>query len=101
MVIFSSVLQYLEFPDQLTDKISKKKIKNLIISRTPFHQNKDVIKIQEVPKNIYKASYPVRIFNKKSFLKKMKNRGFKIKNRIKISEKLDNINYHSFYFIRN
>lgn len=101
LVIFSSVLQYLEFPDQLLDKISKKKIKNLIILRTPFHKNEDVIKIQEVPKNIYKASYPVRIFNKKNFLKKMKNRGFKIKNHIKTSEKLDNINYHGFYFIRN
>jgi len=101
LVIISSVLQYLEFPDKLIDKISKKKIKNLIISRTPFHQNKGVVKIQEVPKNIYKASYPVRIFNKKNFLKKMKNRGFKIKKRIKISENLDNINYHSFYFIRN
>lgn len=101
LVIFSSVLQYLEFPDKLLDKISKKKIKNLIISRTPFHTNDDVIKIQEVPKNIYKASYPVRVFNKNKFLKKMKNRGFKIKKRIKISEKLDDINYHSFYFIRN
>ena len=73
----------------------------MIISRTPFHTNDDVIKIQEVPKNIYKASYPVRVFNKNKFLKKMKNRGFKIKKQIKISEKLDNINYHSFYFIRN
>ena len=101
LVIFSSVLQYLEFPDKLLDKISKKKIKNLIISRTPFHTSNDVIKIQEVPKNIYKASYPVRVFNKNNFLKKMKNRGYKIKKRIKISEKLDDINYNSFYFIRN
>ena len=101
LVILSSVLHYLEFPDYLLDKISKKKIENLIISRTPFHDNQDTIKIQEVPKNIYKASYPVRIFNKRKFIKKMKTRGFKIKKKINTFEKLDNFNYYGFYFRRN
>ncbi len=101
LIIFSSVIQYLEEPYALLKEITKKKIKNIIISRTPFSSKSEVIKIQFVPKHIYKSSYPVRILNIFNFLTFMKNNGYKIKNKLKVNEKIGKYNYESFYFIKN
>ena len=101
LIIFSSVIQYLEEPYALLKKITKKKIKNIIISRTPFFQQKEVIKIQYVPKHIYKSSYPVRIFNNSIFLEFMRTNGYKIKKKLKIDEKIDKYKYKSFFFVKD
>jgi putative methyltransferase (TIGR04325 family) len=101
LIIFSSVIQYLEDPYVLLKEITKKKIKNIIISRTPFFQQKEIIKIQYVPKHIYNSSYPVRIFNNFFFLEFMKTNGYKIKKKLKIDEKIDKYNYESYYFVKD
>ena len=101
LIIFSSVIQYLEAPYSILKKITKKKIINIIISRTPFFNDRDIIKVQIVPKHIYESSYPVRIFNKKKFLNFMKINGYLVKQKIKVNEKLDKYNYQSFYFKKN
>ena len=101
LIIFSSVIQYLEAPYSILKKITKKKIINIIISRTPFFNDRDIIKVQIVPKHIYESSYPVRIFNKKKFLNFMKSNGYLVKQKIKVNEKLDKYNYQSFYFKKN
>lgn len=98
LVIFSSVLQYLRSPYSLLDKALNKKIQNVIISRTPFFKNKEMIKIQIVPKHIYKASYPIRIFNQNKLIKFMKERGYFVKNNILTDEQIDGINYKGFLF---
>lgn len=101
LLIFSSVLQYIEFPDLILKKVFKKKTKNIIITRTPFHDKQDEIKIQIVPKHIYTASYPIRIFNKKNFLYKMKKNGYKIKKKLLVEEAIDKYIYQGFYFKKN
>ena len=101
LVIFSSVLQYLEYPYDLIRKIANKKIKNVIILRTPFHDEDELIKIQVVPKYIYPASYPIRIFNRNNFLKTMKDYNYKIIKRILTTERLDGFSYKSYFFQKN
>ena len=100
LIIFSSVLQYLKSPFSLLDNIANKNIKNVIISRTPFFDKVDLIKIQVVPKHIYSASYPIRIFNHSKFLKFMKTRGYKIKENIPTNESIDDIDYKSHFFVK-
>jgi len=68
VVLFGSVLQYLEKPYEILDKISGLEIRYILIDRTPFiDKNRDRITVQKVPKNIYKASYPCWYFSKDKF----------------------------------
>ena len=101
LIIFSSVLQYIEFPFKLLQKVSERKVNKILVLRTPFSDKNNHIKIQSVPKNIYKSNYPVRIFNYYFFLKFMRNNGYKIKKKIFTDEKLGIYSYKSFYFLRN
>ncbi len=72
VVIFSSSLQYLENIEEILDEVIKSDANFLVIDRTPFHQASDHhIKIQFVPKNIYNASYPIRIFSKQALLSRL------------------------------
>jgi putative methyltransferase (TIGR04325 family) len=66
-ILFSSVLQYLEEPYKLLDKIKQLKFKHIIIDRTPLVLGKDRITVQRVNRMIYKASYPCWFFNKRKF----------------------------------
>ncbi len=69
VVVFSSVLQYLENPDKILDEVAKSGAQYLVIDRTPFQsQDKHAIKVQHVSKSIYNASYPIRIFSKQALL---------------------------------
>lgn len=68
-ILFSSVLQYLEKPEDILKKIDLINAESLIIDRTPISdQMEDRIVIQHVPPKIYKASYPMRIFSEKKLL---------------------------------
>jgi putative methyltransferase (TIGR04325 family) len=98
LIIFSSVLQYLEFPFKLLDTVVKKNIKNILVLRTPFHDGSDIIKIQEVPNYIYNSSYPVRIFSKKRFLEYMKKNNFFLAKKLFCDEVVGKFFYKSFYF---
>lgn len=97
-VLFSSSLQYLEYPYQILDKIIKKKIPNIIIHRSPFTESNEIIKIQHVPKYIYDASYPIRILNINKICNKLKNAGYKINSKFKLKEEIDGYFYETFYF---
>ena len=101
VVLFSSVLQYLEFPYRIINFFIKKKIKNIIILKTPFSKKKELIKIQIVPKHIYDASYPIRIFNEKFFSKLFKDNNYKIIPSLFINEQIDNIFFKNFIFKLN
>lgn len=70
VVIFSSVLQYLENPYLVLRESFEQKIPYIFIDRTPFQEKrkKDILTTQRVPRKIYNASYPCWIFNTHTFL---------------------------------
>ena len=68
VLLLSSVLQYLDKPYDWIEKFTKLNFQSIIIDRTCFIQNyTDMITIQNVPEFIYKASYPMWLFNKEKF----------------------------------
>ena len=67
VILLSSVLQYIDEPYRLLDKIITKNIKYIIFDRTPFIKGDDRITIQKVHPSIYKATYPCWFFNKNKF----------------------------------
>jgi|SRR3989344_1837853 len=72
-IIFSSVLQYLENPYHMLQRVKDQKFRFIIIDRTLFLSNdtndtSDRITIQKVPPHIYNASYPCRFFDENKFL---------------------------------
>jgi putative methyltransferase (TIGR04325 family) len=70
VILLSSVLQYIESPNNLVDKLSKVGAKCLVIDRTPFSvYEKDRLVNQRVPAAIYSASYPMWIFSLSMFEK--------------------------------
>jgi len=72
-VLLSSVLQYLSEPFNLLVDIAKLDSKIIVVDRTPFAvDEKERIKIQHVPSNIYSASYPCWFFSRTDFVEKMK-----------------------------
>ena len=69
-IILSSVLQYIESPYELLDKIVGLNFTYIIFDITSFLEHgKDRITVQKVPPHIYNASYPVWVFEKEKFLK--------------------------------
>ncbi|MFM9987027.1 TIGR04325 family methyltransferase [Flavobacterium sp.] len=74
VLLLSSVLQYLENPNQWIEKFNNLQIEYIIIDRTAFiDSDEDILTIQNVPESIYKASYPAWFFNKEKLIKKFKN----------------------------
>lgn len=74
LVLFSSVLQYLENPyDTLLKAVNLNSA--VIIDRTPFLEDTERICVQKVPESIYKASYPHRFLNKKRVIEILSSNG--------------------------
>ena len=73
--LLSSVLQYLPDTAQIFKEVDNSGATILIVDKTPFSQlDKDIISIQIVPKNIYHASYPMKIFSKNKFIQTINSR---------------------------
>jgi putative methyltransferase (TIGR04325 family) len=69
VVILSSVLQYLPFPQKIMETIVRLGIEHIIIDRTPIICGvSEVIAVQENSPRIVKSSYPVRLFLRESLL---------------------------------
>ncbi len=64
VVLFSSVLQYLEHPIEIIDQVLGLDPMAVIIDRTPVAKTGERITIQHVPKSIYPATYPCRFLDK-------------------------------------
>lgn len=101
IVLFSSVIQYLEYPYKIINYLLKKKIRNIFFLKTPFINNKELIKVQIVPKHIYDASYPIRIFNEQIFLKLFRENNYKITPHTLPDEKIGAISFKNFIFKLN
>ena len=102
-IILNNVLQYIENPSYIIDILSKYKGMTIIIDNIIFtEKNKDIIIVQKTPKRIYEATYPLRIFSKSKFLKKI-SQYFKIienkKNNFSFDLSFDNVDYKSEYLI--
>lgn len=68
-ILFCGVIQYLEKPYDLLAKVIDKEFKYVIFDRTSFlKEGDDRLTIQQVPAEIYQASYPAWFFNLKKFL---------------------------------
>ncbi|KAA9036383.1 methyltransferase, TIGR04325 family [Ginsengibacter hankyongi] len=66
VLLLSSVLQYLERPYEWIAKFVALKIPYIIIDRTAFvDSERDILSVQNVPEEIYKASYPAWFFGEK------------------------------------
>jgi putative methyltransferase (TIGR04325 family) len=73
--LLSGVLQYLETPYLIMEKIFNSNIEYIIIDRTTFiSNNNDVLTIQTVHKDIYEAKYPAWFFSFDMFQKYLENR---------------------------
>ena len=67
-IFFSGVLQYLENPFAILEKVKSSSIKFIIIDRTSFHTaDHDKIVLQKAPRSVFKASYPSWIFSQNKF----------------------------------
>jgi len=87
ILVLSGVLQYIEEPYNILDDILKYDFEYVLIDRTPFStQNKNKIKLQIVPPNIYRASYPCHFFDQESFEKYFINKQYHL---IEIFDALD------------
>jgi putative methyltransferase (TIGR04325 family) len=64
VVLLSSVLQYLQSPTEVLQRLSESGASCLIIDRTPFAAaGRGRLLIQRVPPRIYSASYPMWVFS--------------------------------------
>jgi putative methyltransferase (TIGR04325 family) len=100
LVLVSSVLQYIETPFILLDQLIALKADYLLVLKTPVHQKSDQIKVQRVPDYIYKASYPIRIFNKSRLLNYFKINNYQLIKNNFTNEFIDNISFENFFFMR-
>jgi putative methyltransferase (TIGR04325 family) len=78
VVLLSSVLQYLEKPVHFLAQLSKYKVPLIILDRTPFLKKPDLsyVRIQKVPKRIYRASYPCWLFSKDELIASIYENGY-------------------------
>ena len=98
LVLFSGVLQYLSKPFDILNFLISQKIKYFLILRTPFHKLAEQIKIQIIPKYIYKSSYPIRIFNEISFLEYFSKNNYRNISVDFRNETIDNFIFKNLFF---
>lgn len=69
ILILSSVLQYIERPYELLEKLLAYNFEFVLIDRTPFNlEKRDRIVVQKVLPVIYKASYPCWLFDEEKLM---------------------------------
>ena len=69
VILMSGVLQYLEKPYEWIAKFTSMAVPYIFLDRTAFVEApSDIITVQNVPIEIYKASYPHRFFNELNLL---------------------------------
>ncbi len=79
VLLLSSVLQYIEKPYGVLDDILENDFEYILIDRTSFSvSHKDIIKMQIVPRSIYKASYPCWFFDEVYFVDYFIAKGYRL-----------------------
>jgi putative methyltransferase (TIGR04325 family) len=94
-ILFSSVLQYLEFPYEILKEAFDCQFEYIIVDRTGFTlNNKDRITIQKVPSRIYDATYPCWFFGEEKWLSFFTDNHYEL---IASFDALDKVNIPSKY----
>lgn len=76
-ILLSSVLQYIENPQELLKQIARLDFKYILIDRTPFiSSDKDRLTVQIVPDAIYTANLSIWFFSKQGFYDLMRELGY-------------------------
>jgi putative methyltransferase (TIGR04325 family) len=79
VILLSSVLQYLESPYEILNKLLDLSCDYVLIDRTPFWDGStDRLCVQQVPPSIHPASYPVWIFSEQNFIQSIQKRNFEV-----------------------
>lgn len=79
VILLSGVLQYLENPFDILNKLLDQTVDYVIIDRTPFWDGtKDRLGVEHVPPRIYPATYPVWIFSEQNFIRYIQKKNFEI-----------------------
>ena len=102
VVLCSSVLQYIENYRGVLEAVLQSRPAVLIIDRFPASEDGSTyITLQRVPKFIYEASYPCRIFSEKAFLGVVKGYGYKLfeKFESEIDVRYERFDYKGYIFI--
>jgi len=68
LILFSSVIQYLEKPYEMVKRAIDNKFDYIIFDRTTLVNKEEKLAVQKVPPEIYNASYPVWFLNRDKFL---------------------------------
>ena len=91
VVLLSSVMQYLPNPYAVLGELLQQNPKVVIFDRTSFiiSGGEDRIRIQHVPKEIYKASYPCWFLSKSKLLLYLEGQGYKLLEMFDSDENLD------------
>lgn len=90
ILLINSVLQYIENPKELLNKLLEKTPKIVLLERTFFSKDKTHIKIQKISSRIYKNSYPCWIFNMEDLIEIFNLKGYKLI--FKSKSPIDNFN---------
>lgn len=70
VLLISSALQYVEKPFTVLERLLESKPDFIIFDRTPFHGgSEDILMVQDVPAQIYEASYPIWIFSEPKLMR--------------------------------
>ena len=99
ILILSSSIQYISNYQKILKELIALNPKYILLLKTPFNyknQNNEIY-IQNVPKKIYKASYPTWVFSYKNFFKHFKE-NFILINKEKCKPDLFQIEYLNLYF---
>lgn len=106
LILLSSVLSYLEKPYSLLDEIFRNNIQFLLIEKNLLQAgNKDLLVRQDVPEQIYNASYPCWILGKEKLLSHLSRNYQLVKNYFPFGNTPIHVNsgqalYEALFFIR-
>lgn len=102
VALVSGVLQYLSSPFDTIEEIAKIGPQYLVIDRTPFAVDGiKKIKIQNVPPDIYSASYPCHFFNSNEFIQNLAFLKYQLVENFEALDKLSNeAKWQGFIFER-
>lgn len=79
LVLLSSVIQYLEQPDEALNNLLALDPTHLVIDRTPMSaQSEHWLTIQHAPKTVYDASYPCWALSRPSLVQRLASSGLRV-----------------------
>lgn len=104
LIFLSASLQYCKNPFSILEELIALNAKIIVIDRISISINDEdeYLMIENVPKYIYNASYPIWIFNKKRLIKYMESLNYNFFDKFESADKLSfDINWISIIFVKN